>query len=145
MSEYANEEDIHFIKVHLGKNDSWTGRQIKELGIPGGVIVAAIQRDGKTLVPRGDTKMMADDVLILGAESFDDNNRIDLKEVVLLKQNPWNGQKIRDLDISRQTLIIMVKRNGKAIIPNGDFVLLEGDKVIMYTQMHFSNAHLIQV
>jgi len=39
----------------------------------------------------------------------------------------------------------MVKRNGKAIIPNGDFVLLEGDKVIMYTQMHFSNAHLIQV
>lgn len=88
---------------------------------------------------------MADDVLILGAESFDDNNRIDLKEVILLKQNPWNGQKIRDLDISRQTLIIMVKRNGKAIIPNGDFVLLEGDKVIMYTQMQFSNAHLIQV
>ena len=145
MSEYANEEDIQFIKVHLGKNDSWTGKQIKDLGIPGGVIVAAIQRDGKTLVPRGDTKMMADDILILGAESFDDNNRIDLKEVILLKHNPWNGQKIRDLDISRQTLIIMVKRNGKAMIPNGDFVLLEGDKVIMYTQMHFSNAHLIQV
>jgi len=145
MSEYANEEDIHFIKVHLGKNDSWTGKQIKDLGIPGGVIVAAIQRDGKALVPRGDTKMMADDVLILGAESFDDNNRIDLKEVVLLKHNPWNGQKIRDLDISRQTLIIMIKRNGKAMIPNGDFVLLEGDKVIMYTQMHFNNAHLIQV
>ena len=145
MSEYANEEDIHFIKVHLGKNDSWTGKQIKDLGIPGGVIVAAIQRDGKALVPRGDTKMMADDVLILGAESFDDNNRIDLKEVVLLKHNPWNGQKIRDLDISRQTLIIMIKPNGKAMIPNGDFVLLEGDKVIMYTQMHFNNAHLIQV
>lgn len=145
MSEYANEEDIHFIKIHLDKNDSWTGKQIKDLGIPGGVIVAAIQRDGRTLVPRGDTKMMADDVLILGAESFDDNNRIDLKEVVLLKQNPWNGQKIRDLDISRQTLIIMVKRNGKAMIPNGNFVLLEGDRVIMYTQMHFSNAHLIQV
>lgn len=145
MSEYANEEDIHFIKVHLGKNDSWTGKQIKDLGIPGGVIVAAIQRDGKALVPRGDTKMMADDVLILGAESFDDNNRIDLKEVVLLKHNPWNGQKIRDLDISRQTLIIMINRNGKAMIPSGDFVLLEGDKVIMYTQMHFNNAHLIQV
>ncbi|MBQ4538956.1 MAG: potassium channel protein, partial [Oscillospiraceae bacterium] len=73
------------------------------------------------------------------------NNRIDLKEVVLLKHNPWNGQKIRDLDISRQTLIIMINRNGKAMIPSGDFVLLEGDKVIMYTQMHFNNAHLIQV
>ena len=84
-------------------------------------------------------------VLVIGAESFDDNNRIDFKEVVLLKQNPWNGQKIRDLDISRQTLIVMVKRNGKAMIPNGNFVLMEGDRVIMYTQVHYSNSHLIQI
>ena len=30
---------------------------------------------------------------------------IDLKEVVLRQQNPWNGQRVRDLDISRQTII----------------------------------------
>jgi len=52
---------------------------------------------------------------------------------------------IRDLDISRQTIIIMIKRKDKAMIPNGNFILQEGDKIIMYTQMHLSNANLIQV
>ena len=52
---------------------------------------------------------------------------------------------IRDLDISRQTIIILVKRGKKSIIPNGNTVLMEGDKIIMYTQMHVSHAHLIQI
>ena len=77
--------------------------------------------------------------------TFDNNKHIDLKEVVLKKQNPWNGQRIRDIDISRQTIIIMIKRDGKAMIPNGNFVFKEGDKVIMFTRMHISNASLIQV
>ena len=64
---------------------------------------------------------------------------------MLKKHNPWNGLRIRDLDISRQTLIVMIKRNGRAMIPNGDFVLLEGDKVIMYTQMHMSHAQKIEI
>ncbi len=145
MSEYANEEEIHFIKIHLSPKDSWTGKEIKDLGLPQGIIVAAIQRDNETIVPKGNVLLLADDMLILGAESFDDNKHIDLKEVVLKKHNPWNGQRIRDLDISRQTIIIMIKRDGKAMIPNGNFVFKEGDKVIMYTQMRVSNASLIQI
>ena len=30
----------------------------------------------------------------------------------------------------------MVKRKGKALIPNGDLVLHEGDTVILYSQSH---------
>ena len=63
-----------------------------------------------------------------------DDKHINLKEVVLRKQNPWNGQMIRDLDISRQTLIVMVRRRGRTIIPHGSLVLEEGDKIILYTQ-----------
>ena len=39
----------------------------------------------------------------------------------------------------------MIKRNGKNIIPNGDLVMMEGDKVVMYTQMHVSHAHNIEI
>ncbi|MBR2942700.1 MAG: hypothetical protein IKB82_04805 [Clostridia bacterium] len=85
------------------------------------------------------------DTLVLGAAPFDQDEHIDLKEIVLLKHSPWNGQMIRDLGISRQTLIIMVKRKNKVLIPNGNLVLLEGDKIVMYTQMHMSNAHNITI
>ena len=145
MSEYAQEADINFIKIHISVTDKWNGTQIMDLGLPAGVIVAAIQRDGKIIAPRGNTVITDGDTMVLAAESFGADVHIDLKEVVLKKQNPWNGLRIRDLDISRQTLIVMIKRNGRAMIPNGDFVLLEGDKVIMYTQMHMSHAQRSEI
>ena len=145
ISEYARESDINFIKIHLSERDTWSGRTIKQLGLPYGIIVAAVQREERTIVPRGGTVLQAGDTMVLGAPSYEDEKSIDLKEVVLRKQHPWNGQRIRDLDISRQTVIVLVRRGGKNCIPNGDFVLKEGDTVILYTQMHVSHAHNIQV
>lgn len=145
ISEYAHEEDVQFIKIHLTEQDKWAGTTIKNLSLPQGVIIAAIRRGEKIIVPRGNVTLWAGDTMVLGAESFGTSERIDLKELVLKKQNPWNGQRIRDLDISRQTVIVMIKRNGKMIIPNGDLVLMEGDKVILYTQLHLSHADSIQI
>ena len=145
ISEYANEKDINFIKIHLLENDKWTGLAIKDLKLPKGIIVAAIQRDDKIIVPRGDVVLEVDDTIVLGAPSFDDDTRIEFKEVILRKQNHWNGQRIRDLDISRQTVIIMIKRGNKSIIPNGDTVLQEGDRIVMYTHLHISHASNIEV
>lgn len=46
----------------------------------------------------------------------------------------WIGMAIKDLDISRQTLIVMVRRKNKILIPNGSLVLDEGDMVVLYTK-----------
>ena len=145
LSEYANETDIHFIKVGLSPKDRWARQTIQELGLPAGIIVAAIQRAGKIVVPRGNVELLPGDALVLGAQSLGDDKRIDLKEMVLRHQNPWNGQKIRDLDISRQTIIVMIRRKGEVLIPNGDLVLQEGDSVILYTQTHLRQASTIQI
>ena len=145
ISEYAREEDIQFIKVNLKKQDSWTGKAIKDLGLPYGVIVAMVRRGRENIVPRGDVILRVNDTIILGAEAVKDDKHIDLKEVILGKQNPWNGQCIRDLDISRQTIIVMVKRNGRMLVPKGELMLLEGDHVIMYTQERISGVNLIQI
>ena len=88
---------------------------------------------------------MEDDLIVLGAESFNKDEHIDLKEIVLRKHSYWVGEKIRDLDISRQSIIIMIKRKGKVLIPHGNLVMQEGDHVIMYTQLHMSHAHNIEV
>ena len=145
LSEYAHESDIHFIKVSLLPKDPWAGKTIVELGLPAGVIVAAIQRNGKIVVPRGSVELRAGDTLVLGAKSLGDDKHIDLKEMVLRSQNPWNGLPIRELDISRQTIIVMVRRKGNILIPNGDLVLKEGDSIILYTQSHLRDANTIEV
>ena len=145
ISEYASEEDVHFIKVNLRRHDKWVDKQIMDLGLPGGIIVAMIRRGGENIVPRGNVVLKSGDTLILGAEGVKDDRHIDLKEVVLLKHNPWNGQYIRDLDISRQTIIVMVKRNGAVLVPKGDLMLLEGDRVILYSQEKFAHSSTIQI
>ena len=145
ISEYGATEDVHFIRLHLTHRDSWVGLPIRQLGLPEGVIVAAIQREHEIIVPRGDVVLCAGDSLVLGAESYEEDARIALKEIVLQKQNPWNGRAIRDLDISRQTVIVMVRRRGRTLIPRGSLVLLEGDKVILYTQSHLHKAQEIQI
>ena len=145
LTEQASEFDMHFIKVQLHKNDGWTGHEIRELGLPGGVIVAAIQRDKRVIVPKGDVTLREGDVLVIGAEYFKDDWHIDLKEVVLRRQSPWNGVAIRDLDISRQTIIVMIRRRGTMLVPRGDFVLREGDEVLLYTKSHVADAVNVQI
>ncbi len=145
ISEYASEENVHFIKVNLQKHDDWVGRTIMELKLPHGVIVAMVRRGQENIVPRGDVELKAYDTLVLGAEALKDSTHIDLKEVVLRKQHPWNGQAIRDLDISRQTMIVMVKRSDAMLVPKGSLVLLEGDKVVLYTQEKIANASVINI
>ena len=134
ISEYGQASDVHFIQVYLRKRDAWVGKTIRDAGLPGGVIAAAIQRGGRTVMPRGDTGLEAGDTLVLGAQGFRNDQHIDLKEVTLRRQNPWVGQHIRELYTSRWTLIVLVRRDGKALIPHGDLWLREGDTVVLYTQ-----------
>ena len=142
ISEYGKEDDVNFIKVQVTETDNWNGKMIMDLGLPDGIIVAAIQRDDDVLIPRGDTELHVGDALVLGAPSMDHDHPIDLKEVILRRQHPWNGKRIRDLDISRLSIIIMIKREGKSFIPNGNTILMEGDRVILYTQINLhSDAH----
>ena len=134
ISEYGQASDVHFIQVYLRKRDAWVGKTVRDAGLPGGVIAAAIQRGGRSVRPRGDTVLEAGDTLVLGAQGFRNDQHIDLKEITLRRQNPWVGQHIRELDISRRTLIVLVRRDGKALIPHGDLRLREGDTVVLYTQ-----------
>lgn len=145
ISDYAKEEDVHFIRVNLQRGDSWVGKAIMNLGLPHGIIVAMVRRGQELIVPRGDVVLKNNDTIILGAEALKDDKRIDLKEIVLKKHHPWNGKFIRDLDITRQTFIVMVKRNGNMLIPKGSLMLLEGDHIILYSQASLAGASTIEL
>ena len=145
MAEYGREADVHFIKIHLTARDPWVNRSIAQLHLPERVIVAVVQRNHRALVPRGSLILRQDDVMVLAAESFSDKDHIRLKEIIIQKNNPWNGQKIRDLDISRHSVIVLVKRKEKVMIPNGNLILREGDMVILYSEMRIANVTEIEI
>lgn len=145
MAEYVQEADVHFIKIPLTARDPWVNKSIAQLHLPERVIVAVVQRNHRVLVPRGNLVLRQDDVMVLAAESFQDKEHIRLKEIILQKNNPWNGQRIRDLDISRHSVIVLVKRKERVLIPNGNLILREGDMVILYSEMRIANVTEIEI
>lgn len=142
MGDMDAESDIRFIKIILRKGDNWIGKTIKDLTLPHSTIIAAIERDNNIIIPHGNVTLHAGDTVILGAEAMKDPHPVDLKEIAIGKDHEWNGAAIQDLDISRQSYIIMVKRNGKSLIPRGGLVLSEGDHVIQLTKIASSLSSL---
>ena len=144
---YGYEADMHFIKVHIQEGDRWLGMRIADLKFPAGLIVAIIKRDDDIIIPRGDVVIQEDDMIVLGAIPYEDDEdeHINLKEVVLKKHNPWTGVKIKDLDISRQSVIVLIKRRNKSLIPNGNMKLEAGDRVFLYTKMFLADANTIEI
>ena len=140
------EKDMQFIKIPLKENDKWVGKRVGELGLPEQVIMSMIKRGERVLIPRGDVLLQEDDIVIFGAEPFgEETEDIHLTELILREDNPWVGKKIRDLDISRHSIIILVKRKGKVRIPNGNMVLQEWDRVFMYTDQYVVDGTDIEV
>jgi voltage-gated potassium channel len=144
-SEYACESEVRFIRVGLSAGDDWVGKTIRELELPRGVLVALVQRGREMLTPQKDLTLRQGDTLLLGAESAAEDRQIELKEVELRRQSAWNGQRIGDLDISRKTVLLLVKRKNKLLEPKEELVLREGDRVLLYTRHHLPDADNIYV
>ena len=143
LSDYAMEEDLRFVKIELRPHDGWNGKMIRDLELPAGLIIAVLLRGSDVIVPRGDVILKAGDKLVLGAEALKNDRQIQLKEITLKKNHDWNGTAIRDLDISRQTYIVMVKRDGRALVPSGELELKEGDVVLLYTKERLTNDAVV--
>ena len=57
-----------------------------------------------------------------------------LEEHNISKDSQWCNKAIGELDIPKDMLIAMIIRDGGTVIPNGQTVLKENDKVVMYRQ-----------
>lgn len=134
LKRMGEETDLHFIDVELAARDAWTGKLIRDLALPRGMLIAAVHRQGETLVPRGDVILKAGDRLVICAKAHEQDQNINLSEIVLSRDHEWNGSLIRDLDISRQTHIVMVRRRGTMLVPHGSMKLQEGDTVLLYSK-----------
>ena len=132
LGDNRRDETLRFVSIELTPGDSWTNKAIRELKLPAGLLIAIVRRGKDSIVPNGDLVLEAGDIVVLGAEPLPGTDDMELKEMVVSSKHKWKDQAIRDLDISRQTFIVMVKRGDKKIVPRGSTVLQEGDCVYMY-------------
>lgn len=132
LAEYQEETNVSFLTLNVDQRSSWRNQTLRSLNIPKGLLLVAIHRGQDILIPNGNTKIIKGDKLILCAESVHQRDQIHLKEIRIKEKSEWIGKPIRDLDISRQSIIVMIRRKGHAIIPHGEDVIQFNDLVILY-------------
>lgn len=131
FNDYSEEKEVQFIKISISKESTWAYKKIKELYLPPGLLIVMILRGTKRVIPSGKSEILPNDVLILSGEGFSDDRIFRLNELRLTLHHEWCGKRISDIAISEGNFIVMIKRNGKLLIPNGKTKLHNDDVLVM--------------
>ena len=139
FTDYPEEVPVQFIKLNVTENHTWVEKAIKEVVLPPETILVLILRDGKRIVPRGNTEIKANDEIVLCAQAFNSKNEsneakneIELVEIELEENHKWIGKKLSEIASDLQkSLIVLIKRNGKLVIPDGRTILAKNDILVL--------------
>lgn len=129
---YQDKAMIGFLETTIHRDSPLVGTRVEDLNLTFDFIVAKIKRDGQAIVPRGHVVIREGDRVILGGETYFDETGHELLELTLPSGHKWADQRIQDLDLPHDQLIIMVQRQGSHIIvPSGETMLRPDDKILI--------------
>ena len=94
------------------------------------MLLVLIIRGKEKIVPRGDTLLLKDDIIVLSALSLNDNYDVVLKENIIDSDHEWVNKKLSEIKMDRG-LVILIKRNSEIIIPKGETVIETDDVLVM--------------
>lgn len=135
LAYHSEEHELKFVTSVLTEDHVYNGKMVREIVFPPQLILMMILRGEEVIVPNGSTVLHSKDTLVIAAKDYRGEEDINLKEILVKDENEWVGKQIKDLDISRQELIVMIRRRNRTIIPNGVTYIKAGDVVVMYSKL----------
>ncbi len=100
--------------------------------MPTGSLAIMIKRDGETLIPKGDTKILANDCVILSVPAYEPREQENLEEIQIDNTHEWYNKSIAELNLPADLLIALIIRGEENLIPDGNTVIMEKDIVVIY-------------
>ena len=129
FSTLQETEEISFGRIRIDAFSPWADCRISQLNIPQELLIVSIFRDGESIVPNGNTLLRRDDELIIGIRGYENSTNAIIKSRVIRPGSRWVGSTIREFAAEKSYLVIMIKRNGESIIPNGNTVICGNDQL----------------
>lgn len=72
-------------------------------------------------------------MLVLGASAYTGEDDIHLTEIAIDGGHRWCGKTIRELNLPKNSLAILIRRGDDALIPNGQTMILQNDVLVLNT------------
>lgn len=134
FNDYSEETEVQFVRLDLAKGHPWIHRRIYEIEFLPGLLIAAVLRGQEAVMPKGDTRLEEGDALILAAKEYTGREGIVLSEQRIEPGSDWIGKRLKEIDLKKQSLVVLIQRDGKETIPDGESRILEGDTLVLYTR-----------
>ena len=134
FTDYTDEEIIQTLQLPIHANHAWIDQPVSSIALPPDTLLAMLIRNGKTVIPKGNTKIEQGDVVVLSAGNCQQTANMQLSELVIDGHHKWSGKQIRNLNLGKKTLILMIQRGSETIIPQGDTEILAGDTVVLHSE-----------
>ena len=128
FNDYSEGTEMQFGSIDIGPGSKWNGKKVKDLGLPGNMLIALVIRGKERITARGDTVLQAGDRVILATKTYEDT------ETFLLERTVKKGGKRDGKAISESNtdgLVLLIQRGDEEIIPHGDTVLRAGDTLVI--------------
>jgi NhaP-type Na+/H+ and K+/H+ antiporters with a unique C-terminal domain len=128
FNDYSDSTPMRFGRVTITPGSAWEQKHIRDLALPGSLLIAMVIRGEERLLPRGDTLLQSGDEVIIMSRSYEDQKTF-LHEKTVKVDSRRVGQPISKHP--GDGLVVMVRRGENIIIPDGDTILEAGDKLVI--------------
>lgn len=127
FSDFNEHCELSFGKVVIPDGGLWDRKMVRELALPEDVKLLMALRNGEKVLMKGHTYLQAGDEVVFCARAYDNATDADIREHPISKNSIWIGKRIKDYPNKDRTHVVMIRRGGEQIIPDGDTVLCSGD------------------
>lgn len=137
FNDYKENKSTKLIEFTISENSPIANKSIMDSNIPEDILVVMIKRKGDVLVPNGSTVILPGDTLVLSGntlanfEYYKEGKSTNLVEISVNSDSSIANKSIKDSNINKDILIVMIKRNDKVIVPNGNTVIKPKDILVV--------------
>ena len=135
FNDYRDEDGMSFVKLKVGAGHPFAGRSLADIGSATDMLVVLVLRDGAhPVLPNGDTVIEEGDLLVMAAPTFEERAEVTLREVTVTPHGRLAGQRLCDVPQGKHPfIVVMLKRDGQTIIPDGNTQVHAGDEAVIAT------------
>lgn len=130
FNDYTNDSSFELVKIYLDKNHPWINQTLGTIITPTDMLVVTIIRDNQMILPKGSTRIMYQDILIMCAPSYEGND-IYLDEICIEQSHHWIGATLAKINPANKFLVVFIKRNNEILIPNGKTKIKQDDILVI--------------
>lgn len=137
FNDYKEDKSTRLIEFTIDDHNIMANKTIMDANIPEDILVVMIKRNGDVFVPNGSTEILPGDILVLSGNElnkfndYKEEKSTTLTEVSVEERSILVNKSIKEAEIPDDILIVMIKRKGEILVPNGNTVILPGDILVI--------------